>query len=146
MHSKGVGSDMWFFRLLGGLLVVGLLVGLAGSIFQAGVVAGAAGGSGVVGVPWYGWPAYGWGFGGFHLLGAIFTIFLIVALVRFAFGGGRRGHGHHGFGRGWDEHGSTPFGSWEDRARERHDAWHRANDAAPPRPSETPDANRPTGA
>ena len=133
---------MWFFRLLGGLLLVGLFVGLAGSIFQAGVVAGAAGGSGAVGVPWYGWQAFGWGFGGFHLLGTIFTIFLIVALVRFAFGGGHRRDGHHGFGRGW-EHRSSPFGSWEDRARERHDAWHRGND---PVPSDAPDPKPPTGA
>ena len=136
---------MWFFRLLGGLLLVGLFVGLAGSIFQAGVVAGAAGGSGVVGVPWYGWQGFGWGFGGFHLLGTIFTIFLIVALIRFAFGGGRRRNGHHGFGRGWEHHGSMPFGNWEDRARERHDAWHRGNDPVPPAAPDAPDANRPTG-
>ncbi|MEO8470124.1 MAG: hypothetical protein ABI573_10720 [Chloroflexota bacterium] len=136
---------MWFFRLLGGLLLVGLFVGLAGSIFQAGVVAGAAGGSGVVGVPWYGWQGFGWGFGGFHLLGTIFTVFLIVALIRFAFGGGRHRDGHHGFGRGWEHHGSMPFGSWEDRARERHDAWHRGTDSVPPQTADAPDAIRSTG-
>lgn len=136
---------MRFFRFLGGVLLVVLTIGLIGSVFQAGYLAGAAGTTaGAVPAPWYGGWAYGWGFGGFHLLGTLFTIFIIFALLRLVFGGGRRDHGGGyggGWGRGWG-HGpwtsggpnpgdASRFGPWEERARELHDDWHRRHGGAP---------------
>ncbi len=123
---------MWFFRLLGSILLVTVAIGIAGAIFQAGYVAGTAGSAGVVG-PWYGWPAFGWGFGGFNLLGTLIALFVFIALARFVFGGGSRRHGYR-----HDEHGWGPgnggdrlhFGGWEGRARDRHDEWHRQNDSS----------------
>lgn len=132
---------MRFFRFLGGVLLVVLTIGLIGSVFQAGYLAGAAGTTaGAVPAPWYGGWAYGWGFGGFHLLGTLFTIFIIFALLRLVFGGRGRDHGrgYGGWGRGWGHGPWTPggpnagdaprFGAWEERARDLHDDWHRRHD------------------
>jgi hypothetical protein len=142
---KGVDGHMGFFRVIGGLLVALLVVGLGAAIYQPGFNVGAAGAAGVAGgaVPvvvgpgyGYGW-GWGWGFGGglFHLLGFIFFVFIFFAILRAIFGGHRRG-----WGRGWGPggygdhpgHGDHPgqqFGPWEDRARQVHDEWHRRQDA-----------------
>ena len=136
---------MGFFRIVGGILLAVLTIGLAGAIYQTGFTAGAAGTAGAanpaIAGPYWGW-GWGWGFGGglFHLLGFIFFLFLFFALLRLVFGGHRRGWGPgrgygRGYGRGWmhgdddDPRGSDRFGAWEDRAREVHDAWHRRQDA-----------------
>jgi len=131
---------MRFFKVVGGLILAILAVGLAGAIYQTGFVAGAAGGAApaVVGPAYgYGW-GWGWGFGGglFHLLGFIFFVFLFFALLRALFGGHRRGWGSgpRGWGQGWGpgDHGTqgpNQFGPWEDRARQVHDEWHRRQDA-----------------
>ncbi len=137
---------MRFFRFLGGIVLVVLTIGLIGSVFQAGFLAGAAGTTaGAVPAPWYGGWAYGWGFGGFHLLGTLFTIFIIFALLRLVFGGGRRGRGsdggwgHRGWGHGpWTAGGPNAggsgdpsrFGGWELHARDLHDDWHRRQGGA----------------
>lgn len=125
---------MWFFRLIAGIVLAGLVIGLAGSVFQAGFAAGAAGAAGPAAYPWYGW---GWGFGGFSILGTLFTLFLVFALVRLAFGGGHRRHAGPNAEHGWARHGWGPggpddrggFSAWEGRAREVHDEWHRKSDA-----------------
>jgi hypothetical protein len=150
---------MRFFKIVGGLVLAVLAIGLAGAIYQTGFVAGAAGGAQpvVVGPAYgYGW-GWGWGFGGglFHLLGFIFFIFLFFALLRALFGGHRRG-----WGQGWGpgDHGNHPgssqFGPWEDRARQVHDEWHRRQDAPPAdrtsnqpddRPGNAGSGNAPTG-
>ncbi|MBI3745046.1 MAG: hypothetical protein HY264_00695 [Chloroflexi bacterium] len=147
---------MGFFRVVGGLILAFLAIGLAGAIFQTGYLAGAAGtGTAVVG-PAYGW---GWGFGGglFHFLGFIFFVFLFFALLRAVFGSHRHGWGPgwrgYGRGRGPGEHGDHPgserFGPWEDRARQAHDEWHRRQDAAPASPAARPsgpiDGSTPNG-
>ena len=73
---------MGFFRVVGGILLAVLTIGLAGAIYQTGFTAGAAGTAGAatpaIAGPYWGW-GWGWGFGGgiFHLLGFIF--FLTVA-------------------------------------------------------------------
>ena len=41
-HSKGVDVHMGFFRVLGGIVLAVLVVGLAGAIFQTGYLAGVA--------------------------------------------------------------------------------------------------------
>ena len=139
---KGVDVQMRFFRIVGGLLVALLAIGLAGAIYQTGFAAGAAGGAGVAPAvvgPAYGY-GWGWGFGGglFHLLGFIFFIFILFAILRALFGGHRRG-----WGRGWgpggygDHPGHEQYRPWEDRARQIHEDWHRGQDA--------PGATGPTG-
>lgn len=137
---------MGFFRVIGGLLVALLVVGLGAAIYQTGFNVGATGAAGVaVGAtpvvvgPAYGY-GWGWGFGGglFHLLGFIFFVFIFFAILRAIFGSHRRGMGS-GWGRGWGPRGWGPsgygdhpgqqFGPWEDRARQVHDEWHRRQDA-----------------
>jgi hypothetical protein len=127
------------------LLVVVLIAGAIGigvMAYDAGVTAGLAQNGEVVVSPGYpvgpyaGWGwGFGHGFGFFGFLGGLVFLFLLIGLFRAAFGGPRRGWGP-GYGRGWygggwrDEQGRT----WEDRARETHDAWHRdhPHDPQPP--------------
>ncbi len=121
------------------LLLVVLIVGAIGvgvTAYDAGLSAGLAqhgdvAAPGYLAAPYYGWGwGFGHGFGFFGFLGGLLFLFLLFALIRAAFGGPRRGWGGGwggGHGRGWyaggwrDEGGRT----WEDRAREVHDAWHR---------------------
>ena len=146
---------MGFFRVVGGIILAVLAIGLAGAIFQTGYLAGAAGTGTAVAGPVYGW-GWGWGFGGglFHFLGFLFFVILFFALMRAIFGGHRRdwGHGPRGYGRGWghdgygtgDHPGAERFGPWEDRARQVHDEWHRRQDAAAPTATTTA-SDRPSG-
>jgi len=122
------------------LLVIVLAVGAVGlgvTAYNAGVTQGLAQ-SGAVAVapvpyvaPYVGW-GWGWGhgFGFFGFLGGLLFLFLLIGLIRAAFGP-RRGWG-----------GGYP-GGWEDRAREGHDEWHRAHPDAPGGPS-TSGSDRPT--
>jgi hypothetical protein len=106
------------------VVVGGIFLGV--SAYNAGVTQGLVESGQVVatgpyvGGPYLGW-GYGWGhgpgFGFFGFLATLFFIFILIGLIRAAFGN-RRGWG--GPGR-WDHH----EGGWEQRARERHDAWHR---------------------
>lgn len=90
--------------LLGILVVIGLVGGLAYSagLAAAGTVVvpgGATAVAPVVGYGYYG-PWLGFGFG--HFLGFLLVFILFIALLRFAFGAGRRGRGHgYGYGPGW---------------------------------------------
>src|SRR4051812_14602323 len=131
------------------LLVILLVVGavtLGVSAYNAGVTAGLAQTGQVVVsdgpylAPGGAYVGYGWGFGHgfgfFGFFGGFLFLILLFALIRAAVGGGR-GWGHRrgwgpGYGPGgWhDDHGRT----WEDRARETHDAWHRSNPDASDRP------------
>ncbi|MBF8290982.1 MAG: hypothetical protein HW391_1950 [Chloroflexi bacterium] len=138
---------MRFFRLLGGLVAIALAIGLAGSLFQAGYMAGlTADGAGPVGVPPYGWHTFGWGFGGgiFHLLGSIFVLFLVIGLLKAAFWGGHRGSWTHGPRDSWGPGGPDDhhrFEPWKDRARVVHDEWHRSAEG-----SSSGSTARPSGA
>ena len=80
------GRTIW--RVVLGLILVGLLVGVGASVYSAGVAQGIAQSGQVpavqpgVGYPYYGGPFFhpwGWGFGfGFlHLLFPLFLFFLI---------------------------------------------------------------------
>ena len=112
---------------------VAACVGLGVTAYDAGLSAGLAQNGNIVVAPgypvagYYGW-GFGHGFGFFGFLGGLLFLFLLIALIRAAFGGPRRGwgggwgggHGHGWYPGGWrDEQGRT----WEDRAREAHDAW-----------------------
>jgi hypothetical protein len=132
-----------FFRVIAVLLVVAVAIGIGTGVYNAGVSAGfaeaaqqaAASGDPIPLAP-YG-PGYGqyWhGFGGFGFLWVVFWIlgiFLVIGLVRAAFGWGRWGGGPGGTGR---------HGAWGDR-RQRLEELHRELHRA-----ETPNGERPAGA
>ena len=99
-------------RVLAVLLLVAVAAGIGTWVYNAGVTAGlteaavqaAASGDPAPAVP-YGWGyGYGpyahgpWGFGFFGILFGIFLLFLVVGLLRAAFGGHHRG-GPGGWGR-----------------------------------------------
>jgi hypothetical protein len=162
-------------RAFAAILIVALLaIGggiIATTAYQAGLAANVtvvqAGTDGTTGavvapvvVPGYGY-GYGWGwhgFGFFGFLGALFFLFLLFGLIRFAIGGGRRGWG----GKGWygpgpggagyggpGQHGGSP---WESRAHQTFEDWHRSAHSdpasgpatsAPVAPAPTPDDSTP---
>jgi len=135
--------------VIGIVLVVGLVAGIAYSagLAAAGVVTttGVAPGAGttvVAPVVAYGWWGLPWfGFGIFHFLAFLFVIFLVVGLIRFAVGGGRRGPRGWGYGHGYGPGGwnggpeggtsSTPGDPREAWIRSRLDEWHRTAHAGP---------------
>jgi hypothetical protein len=96
------------------LILVGVLVGVGGGIYQAGISqgivdAGRVPAGGIVPV-----AGYGWGFHGFlGLLFPILFLFLIFGLLRAAFSRGRgwgpRRHGYYGHGQGWGRSMSSEF-------------------------------------
>ena len=135
-------------RTIARILLVAFLalaaVGIGATAYNAGLAAGTAHEGTVVVqpgaypvAPYAGWGwGWGWGFPFVWFFGGLFFLFLLFGLIRAAFGGPRRGRG---FGRGWSGGGWTSAGwtgvgwtddqgrSWEDRAHEAHDAWHRAH-------------------
>ena len=137
-----------FGRIIAFLLLVGLLAVVGTTIYNAGVTAGIAAdiGSAIasgdpvpigvygpyVGHPWgYGW---GWGGGFLGILFGIFFLFLIFGLLRAAFGWGRWGGGHRGWGGhkgySWDHHRGP---------REYFDEWHREQHGEAPEAPDKPD-------
>ena len=131
-----------FARILLAVVLVGGALSLGVGAYNAGVTAGlaqtgqvvvASGGYLAPGGAYigYGW-GWGHGFGFFGFLGGLLFLFLLIGLLRVAFGGPRSGWGpgagsRHGWGHG----------GWEDRAREAHDAWHREHPDRPDGPEAT---------
>jgi hypothetical protein len=123
------------------LVLVGVAIGVGVTAYNAGVSAGLAQNGNVTIVPGYpGSPyvgaGYGVGFGHFGFFGffgGLLFLFLLFGLIRAAFG---RGHRRGGYGHGWSGGWRDGEGrSWEDRARETHDSWHRAHPDQPDRPA-----------
>jgi hypothetical protein len=119
--------------LLGILLIIGLVAGIAYSagLAAAGVVVAPGAVTTVVpavGYGWYGGPFFGFG----QFLFFLFGILLFIGLLRFAFGWGRRGRGY-GWGPGWGGYGRGP-GGWDhdhgaaggSRSGDPREAWIRA--------------------
>ncbi len=120
------GRIGWIFGILALLLIGGVAATLG---YQAGLAqglasAGSAGGTVVVGAPYWGGPFVGFGFG---IFGFLFTILVVALLLRLAFGIGRGG---------WHRGGPGPWGGpghWTggpDRwaggpERDRIAEWHR---------------------
>ena len=139
MNGRTIAGILLAILLIGGAVTLGV------SAYNAGVTAGLAQ-SGQVVVTNSGYLApggayigYGWGWGHgvgfFGFLGGLLFFFLLIGLIRVAFGGHRHGWGR-GYGRGFGP-GAGPDGrpgwradGWEDRAREVHDAWHREHPEA----------------
>lgn len=112
-----------FLRVIAALALVGLLAVIGINIYDAGVGAGLAQAgreavaSGAPAVVYYPGPYYGhgWGFGFFGIFFWILGFFLIVGLIRAAFGRGRWG----GPG-GWSGHGG-PRGHLEEWHKQAHE-------------------------
>ncbi len=125
------------FRLIGALLLVGLVVAGGYMAYQAGVAQGIAQAPEIAeavqeaqpgpsiygpgyGYPYrFGYPHYFNPFGGICF--SIFFLFLFFGLLRFVFFPWRRGWGHHGH-----------WGKWEGGVPPMFDEWHkRAHGEAP---------------
>jgi hypothetical protein len=117
-------------RVLGVLLIIVVAVAIGAAAYNAGVSAGItegaqqalASGDAVPAGPYgygygYGpyWHPFGFGWGFFGIIFWILGIFLVIGLIRFAFGSGRGGHGPRGPGG---------HGGWSGR-RESVEEWHR---------------------
>lgn len=124
------------FRLLGVLLVIGVVAALTAGAYSAGFVAGA--GTNATNVsPW----VYGGAFGASGIVGLIVTVLILVVIfrvLRFAFWG----HAHGGWDRrgpgasagpggpggpaGWGWHEERWHGGpWHSARRAAFDEWHR---------------------
>lgn len=120
-------SGRTIFRVVAVLALIGLLAAGGVTVYNAGVAEGlaeaarAAAASGdqapIVFPPYAGHYGWGGGFGIFGLLFLILGIFLIIGLVRAAFGGGRWGGPG---GRGWADR--------RERIEELHRELHRSGD------------------
>ena len=141
MNGRTIARILLAILLIGGALTLGVSAynaGVTAGLAQTGQVVVTNGGYIAPGGPYvgYGW-GWGWGhgFGFFGFFGGLLFLFLILGLLRAAFGGPRRGWGPgYGHRRGWG-------GGWEDRARETHDAWHREHpEGANPERTDRPTA------
>jgi hypothetical protein len=111
------------------VVLIGAAVGIGVTAYDAGVASGLAQTGQVAVTPAYPvapYVGYGWGFGHgfgfFGFLGMLLFLFLIVGLIRAAFGGRRGWGGPRGGGPGG--RGDWRGSAWESRAREIHDEWH----------------------
>ncbi len=127
-------GQIWL-RILAGLVLLAAIAGIAFFAFNAGVTQGvvtklpstATGqpGSGpypYFGAPfyWHAFPFWGFGFGCFGPLIALFLVLLAFRAMRFAFWGpgwGWRHMEHRAWRHGWSEEGVPPmFKEWHQRA------------------------------
>jgi hypothetical protein len=140
-----------FARILLAIVIIGGAIGMGVSSYNAGVTAGLVQSGQAVVVPGgypiapggayvgygYGW-GFGHGFGFFGFLGGLLFLFLLIGLIRAAFGGGHRrgwgGPGGPGGSRGWGG-GDWRRDAWEQRVKETHDALHREATDGPDKPS-----------
>jgi hypothetical protein len=144
------------FRLLGALIVIGVVAALTAGAYSAGFVAGA--GSSATNVsPW----VYGGAFGASGIVGLVVTVLILVIIfrvMRFAFWGGAHGGwdrggpggpggpgdplgpGGRGGPGGWGRH----EGRWHSARQAAFDDWHRrAHDAEPPAAGTSPQGGQP---
>ena len=134
MNGRTIARALLALVLIAG--VVGIGIGAYNAGVSQGLVASGhvvAAPDGYVGGPYAGGYGYGWGWGGpgfgfFGFLGFLLFFFLLIGLVRAAFGRGRGWGRREGWGGPGHEHGSWRGSPWESRAREIHDEWHRTGD------------------
>ena len=136
-----------FARILLAIVIIGGAIGIGVTSYNAGVTAGLVQSGQAVVVPGgypvvpgaayvgYGW-GFGHGFGFFGFLGGLLFLFIVIGLIRAAFGGHRRGWGGPGGPggpRGWG--GDWHRDAWEQRVKDTHDALHREATEGPDKPS-----------
>ncbi len=131
-------NGRFILRVLAALVLVAVAIGIGTAVYNAGVTTGlteAAQQAAASGDPMpvvrdgygYGWGApyahgpFGFGFGFFGIIFWIFGIFLLIGLLRFAFGGRWGGPGSGGPGR----RGNGGWGGRYERMDELHRELHR---------------------
>jgi hypothetical protein len=137
-------------RIISGLILVAAIAGIAFFAFRAGVAQGSPvtiqAPSGQTAPAPYPYPYYGWGmpfhpwgfgFGCFGPLLALFLLFIALRAFRFAFWGPRWGWG------GWGHHRYGPWGrQWENGVPPMFDEWHKKAHNVPEGGGETPQENK----
>ncbi len=117
-------------RIVAGLVLLAAVAGIAFFAFQAGVANGSpvtiqapSGESVPAPMPYYGYGygmpfhrPFGFGFGCFGPLLALFLLFLAFRAFRFAFWGPRWGHHMGHWGRRWEGGAPPMFDEWHKRA------------------------------
>ena len=135
------------FRAVAVVLLLVILAGVGVSLYNAGVSAGLSqqlqqvvqGGQTVTVAPYPYGPYFngGWGFGlgVFGIIFWIIGIFLIIGLIRAAFGWGRGGRGGHS---GWSKDYGYGRGGWAgaDRVEDWHRELHRREGAGGEQPGD----------
>jgi hypothetical protein len=129
MNEKNIG-----LRIVSGLVLIAVIAGIGFFAYQAGIAKGSpvtveAPSGESVPAPYYGYGYgmpfhrghYGFGFGCFGPLLALFLLFAALKAFRFAFWGPRWGWGGHHHGpwsrHGWSERGvPTRFEEWHKKA------------------------------
>lgn len=121
------------FRIVSALVLIAAIAGIAFFAFRAGIAQGSpitieapSGESAPIAPPIYGYRygfgmpyhhPFGFGFGCFGPLLALFLLFVALKSFRFLFWGPRWGWGRHHGHHGWGEHGVPPmFEEWHKRA------------------------------
>lgn len=142
MNGRNIARALLVLVLVGGAAMLGIAAYNAG-VTQGLVESGQVAPGGYIGGPYIGGWGYGWGhglgFGFFGFLGTLLFIFLVVGLLRAAFGHGR------GWGpgpRGWyGPDGRPGRDAWDERVRRVHDELHRTG----PGGATPTDPDRPNG-
>jgi hypothetical protein len=133
-------------RILLAVILIGGAIGIGVTSYNAGVTAGLVQSGQAVVVPGgypvapgaayvgYGW-GFGHGFGFFGFFGGLLFLFLLIGLLRAAFGGHRRGWGPGGPGGMGGPGGDWRRDAWEQRVKDTHDALHRDASDRPDKPA-----------
>ncbi len=136
MNGRMIARFLLVLVLVGGAIAIGVTsynAGVTAGLVQSGQAVIVPGGYPVA--PGAAYVGYGWGFGHgfgfFGFLGGLLVLFLLIGLIRAAFGGPRRGWGPGG-PRGW---GDGRRDAWEQRVRETHEALHRESADRPGGPA-----------
>jgi hypothetical protein len=126
-------NDKTGLRIISVLVLIAAIAGIAFFAFRAGVAQGSPvtlqspqGQTAPAPYPYYGygmpfhpWGPWGFGFGCFGPLLALFLIFVALRAFRFAFWGPRWGWGHHHhgpWGRNWENGVPPMFEEWHKKA------------------------------
>jgi hypothetical protein len=136
---------MYILRFVAFLALIGLVAVIGVNVYNAGVATGIsqaahaaiASGNPVPAVyypGWGGYPGFGWGFGFFGFIFLIFGFFLVMGLLRAAFGRGH-GYGPGGYGHG----GWYGRGGWKGSPgpRDYLEDWHKEAHGESPAPDKT---------
>ncbi len=142
MNGNNIG-----LRIVSALVLIAAIAGIAYFAFQAGIGQGSpvtleapSGQSAPAPYPYYGWGIpfhhpFGFGFGCFGPLLALFLLFLAFRAFHFLFWGPRWGWRHQRFGRGlWGRH-------WEEGVPPMFDEWHKRAHDNPAGDKESQEAN-----
>jgi hypothetical protein len=138
MNGRTIARVLLVLVLVGGAVALGVgayNAGVTQGLIESGQVAPGYAVGPYIGGWGYGW-GHGIGFGFFGFLGTLLFIFLLIGLLRAAFGGG------HGWGprgrRGWYGPDGPGRDAWDERVRRFHDELHRGDPGTTPSDTDRP--------